>query len=183
MALNASNIRAAVSGAVMTAPRGTTAPTDATSAWPAGWLDAGYVSDDGVEEEPNEDTQEIKAWQNAAVVRRVISKSEIRWKFTMIETKKTTLALYHRGNTPAGALPYRLDVKAAGPDPRMLGLDILDGVLHYRIIVPLAELSDRSAIKYASDEEIGYEVTLSGYPDANALVAIKYSDDAAWAAV
>ncbi|SRR6266540_1993961 len=182
MALNADQVRVAVTGAVMTAPRGTTQPTDATSAWPTGWLDCGYVSDDGVEEEPDEDTEEVKAWQNAVVVRRVISSSEIKWKFTLIETKKTTLSLYHRGNTPAATPPYRLDVKAPGPDPRMLGLDIVDGTKHYRVIVPLAEVSERGSIKYSSDEEIGYEVTISGYPDANQLVAIKYSDDAAWAA-
>ncbi len=181
MALNANNVRSAVTGAVMTAARGTTQPVLATDAWPAGWNDAGYVSDDGVEEEYDEDTNEIKAWQNAAIVRKVISKSLVNWKFTMIETKRTSLQLFHRGNTPAATLPYRLDVKAAGPDPRMLGLDIVDGPIHYRIIVPLAELTDRGAIKYASTDEIHYEVTISGYPDANALVAIKYSDDAAWA--
>lgn len=70
MASTAANVFAAtpnVTGAVRNAPLGTTPPTDATTALPVGWIDLGYIGEDGVTETLTRDTEKKKAWGGATV--------------------------------------------------------------------------------------------------------------------
>ena len=70
MASTAANVFAAtpnVTGAVRNAPLGTTPPTNATTALPAGWIDLGYIGEDGVTETLTRDTEKKKAWGGATV--------------------------------------------------------------------------------------------------------------------
>lgn len=182
MSNDASKVKVAVTGAVYTGAPGTTLPTTATMALDSAFKDVGYISEDGVTETPEVDTQEIKAWQGGVVVRRVVSSSEYQYKFTMIETKKTSLELYHKGSTVVtdGATGWKLDVKGAAVDRRRFVIDVLDGADVIRIVIPDGEVTDRGEVTYVNEEEIGYEVTITAYPDSNGVVATKYSNSAAW---
>ena len=51
-----------LSGAVYVAPKGTTLPTDATTSLGAAFTCLGYVSEDGLENQNELDSGEIKAW-------------------------------------------------------------------------------------------------------------------------
>ncbi|MFD7584194.1 hypothetical protein ACFV84_01975 [Kitasatospora sp. NPDC059811] len=181
MALNADAVRVALTGAAYAAPKGTTAPTDATSTWPAGAVDLGWISDDGITESNSADTSEIKAWQHGQTVRKVISGSEMSFKFTCIETSKSVLELYHKGSkiiTTSGKSV--LAIKAPGSDRRMFGFDVVDGNSHLRIVVPDGEVTEVGDIAYKNAEAIAYELTITAYPSADGTVAYKYSDDPAW---
>ncbi|MFE2409845.1 hypothetical protein ACFXDE_16030 [Kitasatospora sp. NPDC059408] len=181
MALNADAVRVALTGAAYSAPKGTTPPTDATSTWPAAAVDLGWISDDGVTESNSADTAEIKAWQHGATVRKVVSGSEMSFKFTCIETSRAVLELYHKGSkvvTTSGKSV--LAIKAPGSDRRMFGFDVVDGNSHLRIVVPDGEVTEVGDITYKSAEAIAYELTITAYPGTDGTVAYKYSDDPAW---
>lgn len=181
MPLNANAVRVAVTGAAYTAPKGTTAPTDSTSPWPAAAVDVGWISDDGITESNSADSTEIKGWQGGQTVRKVISSSEMTFSFTAIETSKTVLELYHKGSkviTTSGKSV--LAVKAPMPDRRMFGFDVIDGSSHIRIVIPDGEVTETGDITYKSDEALAYELTITAYPGPDGTVAIKYSDDPAW---
>ena len=178
MALDPDNVRVALTGAVYTAAKGTTAPTNATTAFGAGWTDLGWISDDGVEEGYNDDVKEIKAWQGGATVRRVIASSEATLKFTCIESNPDVVELYHKGDTVGS---QKIEVHSPTPDERAFAFDVVDGLTHMRIIVPRGEVTERGPIKYKTDEAVAYDLTVTCYPDADALVLIKYSDDTDWA--
>ncbi|MCX4687227.1 hypothetical protein OG401_23465 [Kitasatospora purpeofusca] len=181
MTLNSNAVRVAITGAAYAAPKGTTAPTDATTAWPAAAVDIGWISDDGITESNSADTTEIKAWQGGATVRKVVSSSEMTFKFTAIETSKTTLELYHRGSKVTGTSGKAvLAIKAPGPDRRMFGFDVVDGTSHIRIVIPDGEVTEVGDLTYKGDEALAYELTITAYPAGDGTVAIKFSDDPSW---
>lgn len=180
MALDASKVRVAITGAIYVGPVGSTAPTNATSAVDSAFNDLGYVSEDGLTESHPDDIQEIAAWQNGAVVRRVISKSETTFQFTLIETKKGTLELYYKGSTVeiAGS-GYKMDVLTPTADPRAFVIDVIDGDKHERIHIASGEVSERGDRSRSNADASGYEVTLTAYP-VNDVVMTIFSDDANW---
>ncbi|MEV7844088.1 hypothetical protein AB0O50_08885 [Streptomyces cyaneofuscatus] len=181
MPLSANAVRVAITGAAYVAPLNSVKPVDATSAWPDTATDIGWISDDGITETNSADTTEIKGWQGGQTVRKVISSSEVSYKFTAIETSKTVLELYHKGSkvvTTNGKSV--LSVKAPGPDRRQFGFDVIDGDSHIRIVIPDGEVTETGDITYKGDEAISYELTITAYPGADGTVAFKYSDDPAW---
>jgi hypothetical protein len=182
MTLVADNVRVAYSGAAYVGPTTVTLPTLTTDPWPVGMTDLGWLDESGVTESYEEDTTEIKGWQGGTIVRRMISSSEARFAFTLIETKRDVLELYHKGSkVVANGAEYRLDIYAPRADVRTFGFDVLDGDEHMRIGVPRGEVVERGEITYLSEGAISYPVTITAYPTAGGLVAAKYSPSAAWA--
>lgn len=185
MTLDAAKVRVAVTGAVYAGPTSAAAPTSATSALAATFLDMGYISEDGVVEAYDEDVQDIQAWQGGAIVRTLISSSKATLAFTMIETKASSLELYHKGSTVEniGAGSYKVDVVTPGVVRKSLVLDVLDGDKHIRIYVRDGEVTERGEITYVNDETIAYPVTVTCYPvvvSSKNVVLTKFSDDINW---
>lgn len=182
MALNAGAVRIGITGELYSAPLGTARPTSSVSALNAAYIGMGYVSEDGVTEEPDDSVERIVAWQGATVVRSSHTESTATLSCTLIETKGKVLELYHKGSTVAatGAGQWKIDVKAPTTDRRQHVLDVIDGAKHIRIDVGDGEVTERGAITYANGEPIGYEVTITCYPDANGVLYTKWSDDASW---
>src|SRR5690606_25138384 len=86
MALVSENVRVAVTGAVMVGPTSASAPTDADTP-PVGFDDLGYISEDGITETRERSTDQLRAWQNADVLREVVTEASISYTFRMVETK------------------------------------------------------------------------------------------------
>lgn len=167
MALTASEVRVAISGELHVAPVGTTAPETVDEALASAFVGLGYVSDDGVTESYEESVENIAAWQNGSIVRKVTTESEATFQLTLIQSNRQTLELFHKtsmmtGNEEDG---YRLRVRTPGADPRSFVFDVLDGEDHIRIWVPRGEVTERGEVTYNSTEAIGYDVTITAYPE------------------
>lgn len=188
MTLDADNVRVAITGAVRTAVLGTALPTNPTAAYGVGYVDLGYVGEDGVTETPSSSWNEIRAWQNRAIVRRTLQESNIEFGFTLIESKQETLEMYHPGSAmEVAAGVARLPVVAPKYDPRVWAFDVIDGSTLVRIIIPKGVVTETGAIVYNGTDPIGYELKVealdSGTVDAagQPIYANKYSNDPAWA--
>ena len=182
MALNASEVRVAITGQLYRAPIGTTAPTSATEELDAAFKGLGYVSDDGVTESWDDSVEDIVAWQGATVVRSVVTQSKGTLSLTLIQTSAVVLEAFHRGSTMAGDAidGFKLDVKPIAADPSAWVLDVIDGDKHMRIYVPNGEITERGEITYANGAPIGFPITISFYPDPDGNLLTKLSDDVAW---
>ena len=182
----AANVNVALTGAVYATEPGdtVTAPTTAVIALDTDFEDLGYVSEDGVTEQYEEDTTEIRAWQGGAVVRQMISSSAARFSFTMIENKQATVELYHKGSTMEsdGATGFKIDVMAPTGERRSFVIDVIDGTDHLRIYIADGEVTERGEIVYSSSTAIGYPVTITAYPN-DGVVCTKFSDKTAWGPV
>jgi hypothetical protein len=183
MALDSNNCDSALTGALYSAPMGTTAPIDAVGAWDAGWDDLGYVGDEGVVEADAREWNTIRAWQNRAIVRQLMTEQTVTLACTLIENKREVLELRHPGSTMTSATStHTLNVMAPTQNRRAFGLDIVDLPKHERIIVPIGEVSEVGDISYVNGELIGYPITITCYPSSSGLTMIKISDMPAWAA-
>lgn len=181
MALQAPQVRVGITGELYSAPLGTAAPTDSTTALVAAYVGLGYVSEDGVTENWDDSVDNIVAWQNATTVRAAVTESTGTLALTLIQTNVQVLERFYRGSTMVtDVTDSRLDVKPITADPRAWVLDILDGAIHIRIFLGNAEITERGEVMYASGEPVGYPITITAYPDDNGNLMQKWSDDAAW---
>jgi hypothetical protein len=102
--MSAADVVVAVTGAVYIAPVGTPLPTSASAPLAAPWVDLGFVSEDGVKEVHDTDTDDITAWQDSATVRRLVTKQAVRYELGLLEQNATTVELVY-GSPRTGALP------------------------------------------------------------------------------
>jgi len=176
------NVRVGITGEMSVAPVATAAPTTSTSSLNAAFVGLGYVSEDGVTETYDDTVEDIVAWQNATVVRSTTTESKATLQCTLIETKGEVLELFHKGSSVevVSAGQWKIDVLAPTSDPRAFVLDVLDGTKHIRIYVANGEVTERGEIVYANGQPVGYDVTITCYPDSSGVVLTKFSDDASW---
>lgn len=178
--LDATQVRVGVTGAVYVAPDGTALPTDASTALPVDHEDVGYISEDGVTETQDTDTEDIVAWQNGAKVRKVQTSHDLMYQFTMIETSEITLREYY-GNFTAGDVGSDDEVVIDGSElpHRVWVLSVLDGDHVLRVAIPDGQITERGDITYANGEAVGREVTITCYPDDSGNKAYIYMAEVA----
>ena len=184
MAANATNARVGNTGAIYKATLGSTAPTDAVTALSGAYVDLGYLHQDGIEESWDDSVSRFTAWQNSTVIRSAVTDSVGTLKFTMLETKKTTLEVFYRGSTVTtpSAGNYKLSVKPIVSAPATWVLDVIDGTKLIRNYIGNGEITERGSVMWQNGEMVAYPVTMTVYPDANGDLMVKYSNDSAWVA-
>ncbi|MFA0844345.1 phage tail protein [Streptomyces rochei] len=185
MANDADNVRVGLNGSVYIAQKGTTAPADLDTAWPAGWVDLGYLSDDGVEMSYSTESEDINAWQSLSPVRKVLTGVDMTLGFTAIELKTATVTLYFPSATMSdvSGTVHKLSIPAApAPDERAIGLEWVDGDIKNRLIIARGEVTDREAITLARSGAVGLGMTVSAYADTAPEIAVWLSNDPAWGA-
>jgi len=160
MALDSENVRVAVTGAVYEGPTTATPPVDADTPL-TGLTDLGYVSEDGVTETRDRSTDTVKAWQNAAIVRTLVTEGTLTYQLTLLETKKEVLELYYGAQVAADGSIIIDPTASSGR--RSLVIDVIDGDDFIRIYIPSGEVTEVGDQVYANGEPIGYEVTVTAY--------------------
>ena len=140
-------------GAVFLAPKGTTVPTDATTALAGAYVNMGYISEDGYAYEMSTDTEEIKDWNGRTVLTEQSSYTETH-TVNFLET------------TEAGGV---ITVKSTGAalEEHVLVIEVaLTGGRVNRIVVPHAKIADRSGtITFSATEALKYPAIFSASPD------------------
>jgi hypothetical protein len=164
MALTTSEVAVAVSGEISVAPTGTALPTDTTTALNAAFKGLGYVSEDGITENVDRSIDDIVAWQNATVVRSVVTDAKVTYEFTLIQTNEDIAAFVY-GATVTQSAPHGTFTFAPGTTGgrKAFVFHIIDGAEIKRIVIAEGELTERGETVYASGEPIGYECTVTAY--------------------
>lgn len=179
MAQNAKNVSVAkpkAAGAVWSAPAGTAVPKDATTALAETFKSLGYVSEDGIVNSIESDTETITAFGGDTVLEINTSRKE-SFKFTPIETNQYALAeTYGDDNVTvddSGTLTVLHNNKERGQK-----VYVFEILMNYnrvkRIVVPMGKVTEVGDVTYASGEPIGSELTLSALPDADGNTATEY---------
>jgi hypothetical protein len=172
MATVSDNVRVGVTGAIYIAPSGTTLPTDATSALDAAFEELGFMDESGVVETQGESITNIKAWQNSAVVRKILTEHDLTYAFTALETNPVVLDAYYGNYTdgPDGVVEIRGEV---APNVCWV-IDVIDGDEETRIVVPDGQITQRGAVTYGATDAVKYPMTLTAFPDASSVKAYIY---------
>lgn len=180
MANNSANVstgKPRAAGAIFTAPIATALPTDATTSLDAAFQGLGYVSEDGLVNTIESDSESIVAWGGDTVLTTQTSREE-SFAFTFIETNEHVLKeVYGEDNVSVSADgDITVIHSAVDRTPRRYVFEIaLTGGRVKRIVVPRAQVSEVGDVTYADGEAIGYEVTLTALPEgAEGVTAVEY---------
>lgn len=163
MAVDASKVRVAITGAISKGVLGAAAPTGTASALTV-HTDVGGISDDGVALALNDEgsATPIKVWQNGATVRtlRETSEDSPQLSFTMVETSKATIETYFGVTVTQAATEGNFKFKTQARTAASYVLDVVDGSELIRIYAPRAVVASVEEIILANTGAIAYGVTL-----------------------
>ena len=165
-----------VGGAVYRAPKGTTPPTNATSELSSAFVCLGYISDDGLKNNENRSTTEIKAWGGDTVYVAQTDKSDT-FTMTFLEAlNPEVLKTVHGSNNVSGSLIEGLAVEVNSDmlDEYVWAIDmIMNGVLK-RVVIPAGTVTNVSEVTYDDKSAVGYAATLSAMPDSEGNTHYEY---------
>lgn len=163
-------------GAVFVAPAGTALPTDATSSLNVAFKGLGYVSEDGLVNSIETDTEDVIAWGGDKVLSGQTSFSEM-FTVNLIETNADALAVYYGEDnvTVDGDEITVVQNSTQLPNVSVVFELVLTGGRIKRIVVPNAQIVDRSGeITYVDGEPIAYPAVFTAYPDADGNTHTEY---------
>lgn len=168
MAKDADKIVVAATGSVYAAPIATTPPTDATTGLNAAFIDLGYVSEDGVTVTIGKNVEEIRAWQSAEPIRRIVTARSMKVSFTLMEWKEWTLEVATGGATADNSAQWKLTPPDAD-DLTELAYVVqwLDGANDYRLYIPRALVVEDVEFNLARTTNAGLPVTLEATVDVD----------------
>lgn len=158
-----------VAGAVYVAPKGTTPPTDASTALASAFKDLGYISDDGVTNANSPDTESIKAWGGQTVLVVTTEKSDT-FQLTLLESLNADVlkTVYGSSNVTVGTSTIGVTANATEPEEAVFVIEtVLRGGALKRIVIPCGKVKELGDIVYKDDEAIGYDVTIEAMPDSS----------------
>ncbi|MGW4028254.1 phage tail tube protein [Streptomyces sp. NPDC004838] len=159
------------------APVGSTAPTDTTTAWAAAWKAAGLLSEDGASESRDQDSTDHYAW-GGVLVRTTRGKHKRQIKVTCLEDNLVVFGLVNPGSTAVTTTGTTTrTVKVPTSDPRAFGLELRDGDIVKRRVIPKGEVDEVGEVTLSDSELTAYELTITVYPAADKTLYIDITDD------
>ena len=175
-------------GAIKHAPLGTTLPTLADISASGVNLDSAfagneYVSEDGLTLSPSMSTSDIKDW-SGAVVRKLLESFDGTLSWTMISTDENALSIAFGDDyitTSAAASTHGSQIRAALgahlPDEQSWVFLMKDGDARIVIVVPDGQITEVGDVTFKANEAVGWNVTLSCYPDSTGNSIYIMTDD------
>lgn len=175
-------------GAIKHAPLGTTLPTLSSISNTGVTLDPAftgneYVSEDGLTLSPSMSTTNIKDW-SGAVVRKLLEEFDGTLSWTMISTDQGALEIAfgedYVTNSAATTLhgaQLRAALGAHLPDAQSWVFLMKDGDARVVIVVPDGQITEVGDVTFVANNAIGWNVTLSTYPDSSGNSIYIMTDD------
>lgn len=166
---NVSASKPAAGGAVSVGATTATLPT-ATGGTLTGFTSLGYLGEDGITNEKTIETEEVKAY-GGDVVLQPQTGSKDTFKFKLIEVLNVDVLkeIYGASNV-SGTLAAGITVNVTGeelPERAWVIDTILRGDVAKRMVIPKGKITEISEITYNDSDAIGYDVTITAFPDAN----------------
>lgn len=172
MANNAENVVVGITGSVYVGATSATAPTS-TTATLTGFTDLGYVSADGVTFTTDKSTNQIRAWQNADLVREVVTEGTVTYSFMLLETTEAAIEAYF-GSTMTGGKIELNPVNTGGR--KSFVIDVIDGAKAIRHYVPSGEILSVEAQQIQNGEAVGFGLTITAYASEGRVADVFYSE-------
>lgn len=178
MAGDVANPRIWAGADVYVAPVGSTAPTNVATAWAAAWDALGLLDGEaGMTESRSEDQVDHFAW-GGVLVRTTRSKHKRTITVTALEDNLIVFGLVQPGSTAATATGITTrTVKVPTTDPRAFGIELVDGTIIKRRVIPRGEIVAVNDISLNDADMAVFELTINIYPDAAGVLYIDITND------
>lgn len=174
---NVSTGKPKVGGAIFVAPKGTAVPTDAATALPNTFVNLGYVSEDGLTNTVETDTNDINDWSGNTVLSEQTSYKET-FSFGLIETKEASLAQYYGPENIEvlgdGTIKVRHNA-ATLPEQVAVIEQVLSNGRVKRTVIEKAQMSDRSGdVTSTAGDPVTYPIVWNAKPNDDGDTAVDY---------
>jgi len=173
MASSVANVFAAmpdVAGALRRAPLGTDGPTSATGVLDPGFVDLGYIGEDGFTESNTRDTTKKKAFGGATVkILQTDYASTITFTFLESLNAEVLKAVFGEDNvtvTPATdteGTQVTVDKNKNTLPHASWVIDTIDGDARYRSYIPDGQITSIGDITVVHTNTIAYQVTIEAF--------------------
>ena len=175
-------------GAILHAPIGTTLPTLSSISSSGVTVDQAftgneYVSEDGVTLAPSISTTDIKDW-SGATVRKVLESFDGTLSWTMISTNEGAMKVAFGDShvttsaaTASHGAQVRAGIGAHLPSAQSWVFLMKDGNARVVIVGPKGQVIEVGEVNFKSNDAIGWQVTLSCYPDTSGECIYIMTDD------
>ncbi|GHG14945.1 phage tail protein [Streptomyces filamentosus] len=160
-------------GGAWVAPVGTAAPDSPLTHPLAPWAALGAISEDGLTNGWDEESQAFTPWGLTSPFRTQITQSVRTFSLTMWETsRKSVMSLQYRIDeteftADVEGITRFAETASPTPDRRAFWFLVVDGENYRGFYVPDGEISERGDVEYKQDTMSGFEWTITTYPDAS----------------
>lgn len=163
-------------GGVWVAPKGSTPPTEANieagTAPASPFVEAGWLSDDGVDLDRDESVNDFFGWQGGGLVRSKKTSVKDSFHFVCLEETATILGLYYAGQTgtdvtsgvDATVTQYTVTNQSAS-DERAWVVSFVDGGFRKVLVVAAGEVTARATVPHKATDLTMYDFTVTIYGD------------------
>jgi len=166
MALNADNVRVALTGGLYYDPLGTAAAPTGTAGALTAWTDLGFISDAGVDLKlPGAGkSTPLKAWQGGATMRtlRTAPEDSPEITFELAETSLATIEFAFGVKVTQTAIEGSFTLNTSKLRPHIpVVLDVVDGPQLIRLWAPFATLTQLDSISFNATKPVAYKCTVA----------------------
>ena len=166
------------------APAGTALPAYPSAELAEAWEEVGFVAQDGITWHHGRSGEVLKDWSNT--IRRVLESSDDKTIAVPIisTTEEVLKTIFGAGNVEATAADTTHGnlLKVASAAGIMSGEEAFlflmkDGDARVVIVVPNGQITEVGDVTFVSNNAIGWQVTLSTYPDSDGNSIYIMTDD------
>lgn len=140
-----------------------------------GWVEVGFVSEDGVTFTDGKDINDINAWQAFYPVRKIVTAKSSKIEWVMKQWDGTTVTTAFGGGTIDNSTGVSIYTPAAPGDLHELAVVVewVDGGDTYRLVMPrgivTGEVSTKVTRTESADLPVAFEATPAGTPEEGDL--------------
>lgn len=166
-----------IKGGAFSAELGTVLPTDAKSELAEGFVNLGYISEDGMTNSNSETTKDVKSW-GAIIVNTSVTETTDTNKLTFIESVNPDVLkeVYGHANVTGTTLKEGLKIAVTGGTRtyRSYVFDMITGNYLRRIVYPEAIITSVGDISYKDEDSVAYECTIKARADSDGNTHYEY---------
>lgn len=171
------NPRIWVNAAVRVAPPETEGPDDLTTPWPIEFESLGLTSEDGITEGREQEVTDHYA-HGGILVRTTKSKHKRTFEVMALEDNAVVFGLANPGSeaeTDAGVTTRTVKIPNQ-PDPRTFGMELVDGEVTCRRVIPRGEVTEVGETVLVDNAIAMVPLTITVYPDADGVLYYEITD-------
>ena len=168
---------AAATGAIFVAPKGTTLPTDATTALGNTFVLLGFTSDEGVQISEDGNTESIRAWEGRKLVYNVRTEYTESISFTPIQCNADVAKLTWGDDMVVEGADGALTIKHHGGtiEPVVIAIETTPRENIVRRYVGTFQLKERGEATLDGTQADGRQLSFDAIPDASGVTMYEYS--------
>lgn len=142
------------------------------------WTEVGHISEDGIVEGYEDDSEEIKD-MSGTTVRAIITGTKATLKFSAMESNLEVYKLFYKTDDIDEDKDGTIHAAIKTPEPKQMsfGVDVLDGKKLTRLYLPFAEVTERAEVTHKSGEPTLYEFTITAFTDEFGTLIYKQMGD------